>query len=97
MNVEDRTGESRLVLEAEGHLAELQYRVHNGKLIIVHTEVPEALGGRGLGGALVGAAIDKAVAESLVLWPWCPYARSWLQKHPEESSVVTIDWAEPPR
>ena len=89
-----RTG--RLVVEVDGHVAELQYRVHNGKLILIHTEVPEALGGRGLGGMLVAAGLDKAAAEGLTVWPWCSYARSWLEKHPEEAKAVTIDWAEPP-
>ena len=92
----DRPDASELVFELEGHKAHIEYRIHNGKLIIVHTEVPEALGGRGLAGALVGAALDKAEAEGLTIWPWCPYARSWLQKHPEEAGRVAIDWAQPP-
>ena len=96
IEVSDNGAESELVIELDGHRAHLEYRVHGGKLIIAHTEVPDALGGRGLGGALVGAAVDKAEAEGLTLWPWCPYARSWLQKHPEEASRATIDWAEPP-
>lgn len=96
IEIVDRTDEARLVFELDGHLAELEYRVHNGKLALVHTEVPDALGGRGLGGALVGAAIDKAEAEGLTVWPWCPYARSWLEKHPEEARAVPIDWADPP-
>ncbi len=96
MTVEDRVDERRFVLEVDGHLAQLQYRVHNGKLILVHTEVPEELGGRGLGGVLVESSLDKAAAEGLTVWPWCPYARSWLQKHPEEAKNVTIDWADPP-
>lgn len=96
MDVFDRTDESRFVLPLDGLEAELQYRVRPGKLILVHTEVPEALGGKGLGGMLVAAGIDKAAAEGLTLWPWCDYARSWLEKHPEEAKAVTIDWAPAP-
>jgi predicted GNAT family acetyltransferase len=102
VNVEDRPdpeskNEGSLVFEVDGYPGELQYRVHNGKLILKHTEVADELRGRGLGAALVESALDKAAEAGLTVWPWCEYARAWLQKHPEEAKVVTIDWADPPR
>lgn len=96
IEIRDDTEGKRFVLTLEGREAFADYRVRSGKLIIVHTEVPDALGGRGLGGMLVAAALDKAGAEGLTVWPWCPYARSWLQKHPEEAARVAIDWAPAP-
>jgi hypothetical protein len=24
--------------------------------------------------------------------PLCPFARSWLQRHPDSASRVTVDW-----
>ena len=91
--VNDNQGESRLEIHADGELAELLYRTRAGRLILVHTEVPKALGGRGLGGELVRAAIGKATAESMTLVPLCPFARGWLERHPDEAAKVTIDWA----
>jgi uncharacterized protein len=90
--VTDNQGDSRLEIHADGELAELLYRTRAGRLILVHTEVPEALGGRGLGGELVRAAIGKATAAGMTLVPLCPFARSWLERHPEEAAKVTIDW-----
>jgi uncharacterized protein len=90
--VTDNQGDSRLEIHADGALAELLYRTRAGRLILVHTEVPEALGGRGLGGDLVRAAIGKATAEGMTLVPLCPFARGWLERHPEEAAKVTIDW-----
>jgi predicted GNAT family acetyltransferase len=78
---EFRTGE---------HVAELVYRLDRNRLILIHTGVPTELGGRGLGGQLVRAAIDKARAENLVIDPQCPFARDWLQQHPDESQGVAI-------
>ena len=50
--VRDDRGHNRFVLEVDGHAGELQYLTQPGRLILVHTEVPEELGGRGVGGAL---------------------------------------------
>jgi predicted GNAT family acetyltransferase len=90
--VTDNQDDSRLEIQADGELAELLYRIRAGRLILVHTEVPESLGGRGLGGELVRASIGKATAEGMTLVPLCPFARSWLERHPEEAAKVTIDW-----
>jgi len=80
------------VYEADGSQAELVYFSAPGRLILVHTEVPDALGGRGIGGQLVRAAVERAEAEHLTLVPWCPFARRWLTDHAEEAAGVTIDW-----
>jgi hypothetical protein len=81
--VVDRPDENRLVVEADGQVAELIYRQEGNHLVLVHTGVPEALGGRGIGGRLVEAAVEKAAAEGLVVEAWCPFARTWLRTHPE--------------
>ena len=83
----------RFELTEEGHVAELVYEVGDGQLVLVHTGVPDELGGRGIGGRLVQAAVDRAAREGLTIVPHCPYARSWLEKHPTEAGAVTIDWA----
>src|ERR1035438_8282812 len=58
--VTDNEAASRFELTADGGLGELVYRLRDGRLVILHSEVPEALGGRGLGGQLVSAAVDRA-------------------------------------
>ena len=72
--------------------AELIYRKNAKRLVLIHTEVPEALSGRGLGGRLVQAAIDEAAASGMTVVPLCPYAHSWLERHPDQAARVTIDW-----
>ncbi len=83
---------SRFELTIDGHLAELVYRLNGQRLVLVHTEVPDALEGHGLGGRLVRAALDRAEAEDLTLVPQCPFARSWLERHPDAAARVKIDW-----
>jgi uncharacterized protein len=86
---------SRLVLETDGLAAELIYLERPGELVIVHTEVPEELGGHGTGGQLVQAAVELAKDMGLRVAPWCPFARHWLRTHPEVSSSSDVDWSTP--
>jgi predicted GNAT family acetyltransferase len=90
--VVDNVAEERLELTEDGHLAELVYHVHGDRLTLIHTEVPDELGGRGLGGVLVRAALARAARDHLTLVPSCPFARSWLEKHRDQIGDVTIDW-----
>jgi uncharacterized protein len=77
-------------LHQDGHLARLTYRRHGDTLILVHTEVPDELGGHGLGGVLVTGAIDFAEAHGLTVDAQCPYAREWLSRHPDVAGRVTL-------
>ena len=62
--------------------------------MLAHTEVPDALGGRGLGGRLVQAAAGRARRTGETVLPSCPYARKWLKNHPEIAAGITIDWSQ---
>jgi uncharacterized protein len=94
--VRDLPSEHRFVAEVDSSLAELVYEVEPGRFVLVHTEVPDALGGRGVGGRLVRAAAARTTAEHLTVVPWCPFARRWLADHPDVAATVTIDWDTPP-
>jgi uncharacterized protein len=92
--VTDNEAESRLELWVDGRLAELPYRRNGKRLVLIHTEVPVELEGRGLGGALVAAAVDRAAREGMTVVPLCPFARGWLQRHPETAAKAAIDWGQ---
>jgi uncharacterized protein len=77
--------EARIGGELAGFLA---YHRRPGQLSLVHTEVDEAFEGRGIGGALVRAAVDQARAQDLAILPFCPFAREWLARHPEHVDLV---------
>jgi predicted GNAT family acetyltransferase len=79
-------------LQVDGRLSQLVYEVNNNLLVLVHTSVPEELEGRGIGGRLVRAAIDRAIRDNLILVPLCPFARTWLEGHPDETGNIAIDW-----
>jgi predicted GNAT family acetyltransferase len=87
---------NRFVVETEQGSAQLVYERASRRFIVVHTEVPEALGGRGIGGQLVRAAVQHARADGLTVVPWCPFARRWLGEHADEVAGVEVDWDDRP-
>jgi predicted GNAT family acetyltransferase len=89
---ENREAEHRFVLTIEGHEAELVYERTPERLVLVHTEVPDELEGRGIGGVLVRTALEVAARENLVVVPRCQFARRWLKRHPEVAELVEIEW-----
>lgn len=90
--VTDNEAKSRFELRTGGSLAELAYRRNGRRLVLIHTEVPGELEGQGIGGRLVTAAVAAAEREGLTIVPLCPFARGWLERHPDAQAGVPIDW-----
>jgi predicted GNAT family acetyltransferase/glutaredoxin len=75
-------------------IGEAAYHRRNGRLAMTHTEVDEALEGRGLGSKLVAAALDDARREGLEVVPLCPFVASFIDRHPEYQDNVAADYRE---
>ena len=88
--------EDRFVVRTDGAEAELVYRVSGDRIYLIHTVVPESMGGRGIAGQLVRASLRRAEADRLTIVPWCPFARRWLKEHPDEAGGVHVDFTTPP-
>ncbi|MFT3761936.1 MAG: GNAT family N-acetyltransferase [Pseudoxanthomonas sp.] len=80
--------DGRFSVAVDGHEAELDYRLRDGRMVIQHTGVPEAIGGRGIAGALVRAALEYARAQGLKVTPACSYAADYVRRHPEYADLV---------
>ncbi|RDZ28267.1 GNAT family N-acetyltransferase [Lysobacter silvisoli] len=72
----------------DGEIAYLDTRLEGERLVITHTWVPEAIGGRGIAAELVRAAFEYARAAGLKVRPACSYAAAWAERHPEFSDVL---------
>jgi len=66
----------------------LTYAEKDGKLYVLHTEVPEALEGQGIGGALVRAAVEHARGQGVKVVPFCAFAKAWLQRHHDYDDMI---------
>jgi len=78
----------RFFAQVDGHEGALEYRQEGGRMDIVRTTVPEAIGGRGIGAQLVKAALDFAGANKLRVKPTCSYAAAYIRRHPEYADLV---------
>ena len=80
---------SRFELEEEGQTAYLEFELdHAGWITLWHTEVPEALRGRGLAGVLSKTALEYARDNKLKVDVICPSVANYLAKNPEFQGLV---------
>ncbi len=86
--VQDHPEAQHFELRSEGKLAYLQYQRLGSQLILVHTEVPPELEGKGIGSALAKAGLDFARQNQLKVVPLCPFVKSYIQRHPEYQDLV---------
>ncbi len=64
-------------------LAEVTFPTIDGISVIDHTFVDPSLRGRGIAGELVRRAADEILASGGRIGATCPYAVTWLERHPE--------------
>ncbi|MCS7009818.1 MAG: N-acetyltransferase [Anaerolineales bacterium] len=79
---------NRFELEQDGLLCVLEYYVVEGTMVFTHTEVPSALGGRGLGSRLAQAGLEYARQQGLKVRPLCSFIAGYIQKHPEYQDLL---------
>jgi uncharacterized protein len=97
LQVTNHADRQRFEVQIGDQLAVLIYRQQGGAITLIHTEVPEALSGRGVGAALAKAALDYARANRLTVIPRCPFVRRYLQGHPEYQDLLDRPLPAPPR
>lgn len=78
----------RFSTRLEGHEAELLYSLRGDRMVIDHTGVPDAIGGRGVAAALVKSALEHARAQGWRVVPACSYSAAYVQRHPEYADLV---------
>jgi predicted GNAT family acetyltransferase len=84
----DNAALGRYELDVGGETANLYYRMAPGVITLAHTEVPPALGGRGIGSELVREVLADVRARGLKVVPTCPFVSAYMGKHPEFNDLV---------
>ena len=79
----------RFEIAVGGRLAGfVKYRRRPGQRVLTHTEIDGEFVGRGLGGRLVGAALDAARGAGVKVVPLCPFVAKYVERHPEYRDVI---------
>jgi len=86
--VRNNTAQQRFELTVDGHLAAAYYRLADGVITFVHTEVPEALAGRGVGSKLVKGALEQVRTEGLKVVAQCPFVKAYIDKHADYADLL---------
>jgi predicted GNAT family acetyltransferase/glutaredoxin len=92
--VVDVPEESRYELRTGGETVGLAaYRMRGeNRIVFLHTEVDDALEGRGLGSTLAAAALDDARRRGLAIVPLCPFISRYIEGHPEYQDAVAAGY-----
>ncbi len=88
ITVVDNPQAQQFQVAVDGHTAFAEYRLIRGSIMFTHTEVPQALGGRGIGSALIKAGLQAARERELKVMPVCPFFAAWFGKHPEDRDLL---------
>lgn len=85
VSVNDNPAENRYEVFAGGERAGfVQYRIHDNRITMVHTEVDPSFEGLGLGSKLAKAALEDVRKRGLELVPLCPFISAYIRRHPDE-------------
>lgn len=86
--VRDNPDKNRFELATPAGTAFASYRRDDYTVAIMHTEVPRALEGRGVGSKLVAGTLDHIRAEGRKVVPLCSFVRFFINTHPDYADLV---------
>ena len=80
---------SRFELDIDDHIAFVDYTMPTpSSIVLLHTEVPKELGGRGVGSILAKAVLENIRAHGLKVEARCEFVAGYIKKHPEFGSLL---------
>jgi predicted GNAT family acetyltransferase len=82
-DVVDNPEKHRYEISVDGLTAFTTYRIADGVITFIHTEVPPEFRGKGIGSTLGRGELDAARARGLKVVPRCEFVAGYIDKHPE--------------
>jgi uncharacterized protein len=86
--VTNNSEQHRFELAVDGHIAATYYKISDGVITFIHTEVPPELGGKGIGSKLIKGALDQVRTAGLKVIPQCPFVKAFIEKHPDYQDLL---------
>lgn len=90
VTVKDNSGENRYEASDDSGLVAgfAEYKLRDGLVIFLHTEVDDAFEGQGIGSSLVRGALDDVRGRGLRVRPVCPFFKAYIEEHPEYQDLL---------
>ncbi|KQU97883.1 N-acetyltransferase [Ensifer sp. T173] len=86
--ITDNVAASRFELAVGDELAVAYYRNEDGRVVLTHTEVPQALSGQGIGTRLARGVFETLRQRQARIIAKCPFMAAFAVKHPEYSAML---------
>jgi predicted GNAT family acetyltransferase len=87
-DVIDNPASHRFELAVDGHLAVAEYQRVGDRIVLTHTEVPDALAGRGVGSRLAAGVFQLLREQGRRAGLRCEFMAGYAKKHPEVADAV---------
>ncbi|HEX7038320.1 MAG TPA: GNAT family N-acetyltransferase [Pseudomonadales bacterium] len=71
-----------------GAVATAHYRIDDGRVVLTHTEVPDAYSGQGIGSRLARGVFDSIRASGRKAVTECAFMSRFAERHPEYSDIL---------
>jgi uncharacterized protein len=84
----DNPAHHRYEMIVDGETAYVTYVRHGDRITLVHTEVPKALGGRGIGTALATSVLDDIRRRGLRVVAECEFIEGFIKRHPAYADLL---------
>jgi predicted GNAT family acetyltransferase len=82
------TMQRRYEIVVDGAVAFVTYAREGDEIVLVHTEVPDALGGKGVGTMLARSVMEEARRLHLKVIPKCDFIAGFIKRHAEFADLV---------
>ena len=74
-------------------IAYLEYRFYkNINIALMHTVVPESLGGKGIASALAEYGFQYAREHKKLVMVYCPFVAAYVKRHPEVNELLNREF-----
>ena len=87
-DVVDNPQESRFEMAVGGAVAFAEYRREDGRIHLLHTEVPQELSGRGIGSRLAKGVFETLRGQGSRVVAQCPFMAGYAARHPEYAALI---------
>jgi predicted GNAT family acetyltransferase len=92
IELRDEPTRHRFELLVDGEMAGLaEYRRHDDRVVVIHSEVAPRFRGRGLGNELAARSLDLIRSRGETVKPVCPFFAHYVGEHPEYDDMVVTD------
>jgi len=88
LKIEINEAEERFEVNVQGQVSFVSYQRSPGRIVYVHTEVPQNLAGNRIGSRLANTALEFARLRHLSVVPVCPFVAAYIRKHTEYLELV---------